>query len=131
MFSRMFGRKPPPTPPPDSAARPLPGEVTDATWEALLAAPGFTVVDFWADWCQPCTIMSAYAGFLTRDFADQLQVLSLDVDENPHTSEAYNVMGLPTLIYFRDGVEVQRTIGVTDYDTLRRAVARLLSAEDQ
>jgi thioredoxin 1 len=133
MFGRLFGRKPPPLPPSQGdtsgGARPAPGEVTDATWDARLQAPGLTVVDFWADWCQPCTVMSAYVEFLARDFSGQLQVLALDVDENPRTSEAHNVMGLPTLIYFRDGVEVHRTTGVTDYNTLKRETARLLNDE--
>lgn len=125
MLGRLFGRKPP-TPPPDAAPRVAPGEATDATWDALLAAPGLTLVDFWADWCQPCTVMSAYVEFLARDFAGQLRVLALDVDENPHTSEALNIMGLPTLIFFRDGVEIERTTGVSNYETLKRATARLL-----
>lgn len=129
MLKRLFGGKASPTPTPAAAARPAPGEVTDATWDALVQATGLTVVDFWADWCQPCTVMSAFVEFLARDFAGRLHVLALDVDENPRTSEAYNVMGLPTLIYFRDGVEVHRTVGVTNYDTLKRTTARLL--EDQ
>ncbi len=127
MFKRLFGKQAPP-PPPEAAARPVPGEVTDATWAVCLQAPGLTVVDFWADWCQPCTVMSAYVEFLARDFAGQLQVLALDVDENPHTSEAHNVMGLPTLIFFRDGVEVHRIVGLADYETLKRETERLLNA---
>jgi thioredoxin 1 len=127
MLKRLFGSKPQPTPPPAEDQRPTPGEVTDATWDARIQAPGLIVVDFWADWCQPCTIMSAYVEFLARDFAEQLQVLALDVDENPDTSEAYDVMGLPTLLYLRDGVEVHRVVGVTDYNTLKRETARLLN----
>ncbi len=130
MLGRLFGRKPQPAPtPPESTPRPAPAEVTDATWDARLQQPGLTVVDFWADWCQPCTVMSAYVEFLARDFAGQLHVLSLDVDENPRSSEAYNVMGLPTLIYFRDGAEVHRTTGVSNYETLKRETARLLNDE--
>lgn len=131
MLKRLFGGKASPTPPPDAAARPAPGEVTDATWNARVQTPGLTVVDFWADWCQPCQVMSAHVEFLARDFAGRLQVLSLDVDENPRPSEAHNVMGLPTLIYFRDGVEVHRTTGVTTYAALKRETARLLENQNQ
>ena len=100
---------------------------TDATFAArVLARDGLVVVDFWADWCQPCQVMSAFVEFLARDFAGRLHVMALDVDENPATAEQYQVMGLPTLLFFRDGLEVERIVGVGEYDQLKRQTARLL-----
>ena len=134
MLRKWFGRKTPPTPPrldstPAASAPGAPVDVTDATFADLLnEGDRLLVVDFWAEWCQPCTIMAAYVEFLTRDFPDQLRVAALDVDENPATAERYFVMGLPTLIFFRHGAEVGRVVGVDTYEELRSQVAALLAA---
>lgn len=110
--------------------RPTPLDVTDATFaEMVLASAKLTVVDFWAEWCEPCHIMSAHVGFLAQEFEDRLLVTALDVDTNPETTGQYDVMGLPTLIFFRDGAEVERQLGVTDYAALRQKVERLLSTD--
>ncbi len=101
-------------------------EATDANFnEVVLAALTPVVVDFWADWCQPCTIMSAYAGFLAQEFAGQLGVVSLDVDENPATVAGFNVLGLPTLIFFVAGQEVERIVGVVSYEEIREKAAAI------
>lgn len=99
-------------------------DVTDATFaEIVLGANQLVVVDFWAEWCQPCQIMSAYVGFLAKDFAGQLVLTAVDVDENPLTPEQYTIMGLPTLLFFRDGQEVDRIVGVEPYEIIRERVA--------
>ena len=133
MFSQLFKkftRKPTPTAPtPASPAPPLIVEVTDADFATVvLANPKLTVVDFWAEWCQPCEIMSAYAEFLARDYENQLVVTALDVDENPQTAEAHTIMGLPALLFFRNGVEVARVVGIEEYSTIKARVERLLAA---
>ena len=123
----------PPSPPPEDRPRPPaanePLDVTDADFDALvLAADKPAVVDFWAEWCQPCTIAAAYMGFLREEFGGDLLVAALDVDENPEMPARYQVMGLPTLIFFRDGAEADRYAGLLEYDELRRKVEQLLAA---
>lgn len=128
MFKRLFGKStPPPALPPEDTPRAHPADVTDADFATrVLGAPGLVVVDFWAEWCQPCEVMSAFVEFLARDFAESLTIFALDTDENPNTAEKYTVMSLPTLLFLRDGVEIHRTVGVTTYDDLKRQVARLV-----
>ena len=123
----------PPSPPPEDRPRTPaahePVDVTDAGFDALvLQADKPAVVDFWAEWCQPCTIAAAYMGFLCEEFGDDLLVAALDVDENPEIPARYQVMGLPTLIFFRDGAEAERYTGLLEYDELRRKVEQLLAA---
>jgi thioredoxin 1 len=144
MLSRLFGRKPkPPTLPleyrsassaiPEAATSTSTGlvrDVTDADFEAtVLQSDQLAIVDVWAEWCQPCTIMSAYTGWLARDYGAQLVVVALDADENPQVPERYEIMGLPTLLFIRNGVEIDRQVGLLSYEELRAKVEAHLAQE--
>jgi thioredoxin 1 len=72
--------------------------------------------------------MSAYVAFLAGDYAGRLTVAALDVDETPAIAERYGVMGLPTLLFLANGVEVDRIVGLVPYEDLKRQVERLLIA---
>jgi thioredoxin 1 len=104
-------------------------EVTDANFATvILSSNKLAVVDFWAEWCQPCQIMSAYVGFLAQEYGDQILIAAMDVDENPQTAERYIIMGLPTLLLMQNGVEVDRIVGVEEYQTIKARVESLLNA---
>lgn len=105
-------------------------DVADADFAEVIAGhDGLVVVDVWADWCEPCRPMSAFVEFLAQDYAGRLLVAALDADENPQTTERYQVMGLPTLLFLRRGTEVGRQVGLAPYEELRRQVDALLPAE--
>ena len=142
MLQRLFGRKPkPPTLPladrpavstiaegTNSTSTMVVRDVTDLDFDQVaLQSDCLTVVDFWAEWCQPCTIISAYTEWLARDYGAQLLVVALDVDENPVIPERYSIMGLPTLLFFRNGTEVERQVGLLSYEELRAKVDALLA----
>lgn len=116
----------------EQALRPAPVDVTDEDFTlVVLSADRLALVDFWADWCSPCHIMSAYVAMLAASYSDQIVVAALDVDVNPATPERYDVLGLPTLIFFRDGVEIDRIVGVVSFEELRRRVEALLADVQQ
>lgn len=91
-------------------AKPFP--VTDASFEGdVLDAKVPVLVDFWAEWCGPCKMIAPIVDELASQYEGKLSVAKLDADENPNTMQAFQVMGIPTLILFKDGAAVERITG--------------------
>ncbi len=87
-------------------------EVTDATFEQeVLQASVPTLVDFWAAWCGPCRMIAPIVEEIAKEYAGRVQVVKMDVDANPRTPARLGIMGIPTLILFKNGREVDRVVG--------------------
>jgi thioredoxin 1 len=87
-------------------------DVTDASFESqVLQAAAPTLVDFWAEWCGPCKMIGPIVQEFADEYADRLQVARMDVDANPGTPQRLGIMGIPTLILFKQGEEVARIVG--------------------
>jgi thioredoxin 1 len=96
-----------------------PFEVTDATFEAeVLQATEPTLVDFWAAWCGPCRMVAPAVEAIAEEYDGQLRVAKMDVDANPETPRGLGIMGIPTLILFKDGAEVIRIVGYRPKEAL-------------
>jgi thioredoxin 1 len=93
--------------------------VTDATFEAdVIKSSRPVLVDFWAPWCQPCLAMEPALKELSEQFDGKMDILKLNVDENPGVSQAFDVMSIPTSMIFKAGKPVERIIGLTSKDKL-------------
>jgi thioredoxin 1 len=87
-------------------------DVTDANFQAeVLESDKPVLVDFWAPWCGPCRVVHPILEEILAERPDELRIVSLNVDENQQTAVNYEVLSIPTLILFRDGVEAKRVIG--------------------
>lgn len=75
-------------------------------------ATGLVVVDFWADWCGPCKIMNPILDQLESDFADQITFGKVNVDGQTELAENYQVMSIPSLVIFQDGVAKEKISGL-------------------
>jgi len=98
-------------------------EVSDARFdEQVLASPLPVLLDVWARWCVPCRGMEPVIEELAASLAGKVRVAKLDVDRNPEAAARLRVLGVPTLIVFKDGREVTRMVGARDKGDLMRAL---------
>jgi thioredoxin 2 len=96
-----------------------PIKVTDQTLEDTIRdADVPVVVDFYADWCQPCKVMAPMIDALAEDLQGELLVAKLDTDSSPTMAIHYGIRGIPTLIVFREGQEWKRHVGLIRPDAL-------------
>ena len=86
--------------------------LTDATFdEEIGAATEAVVVDFWAEWCGPCKMISPILEEIASEHEGKVKVAKLNVDDNPNVTRRFEVMSIPTLIVFQEGQPVRRMIG--------------------
>jgi thioredoxin 1 len=86
--------------------------VSDAEFrKTVLESKGTVLVDFWAAWCGPCRMIAPFVEEIARDYAGKAVVAKMDTDANPQTPMQYGIMGIPTLIIFKDGKEADRIVG--------------------
>ena len=96
-------------------------KVTDATFDqAVLKASGPVVVDFWAEWCGPCRMISPALEEISNSLNGKVTILKLNVDENPATAEKYGVMSIPTLMLFKGGQLASRQVGAAPKQKLEQ-----------
>ncbi|MBV9761513.1 MAG: thioredoxin [Acidobacteriaceae bacterium] len=107
------------------AAAPL--TVTDATFAAEVErSPAPILVDMWAPWCGPCRMLAPVIEQLAAEMAGRARVAKLNVDENPVTAERFQVRGIPALLLFKGGREVDRMVGVQPKAEIARRIERAL-----
>ncbi len=103
-------------------------KVDAATWEgAVLKAKGLIMVDFWAAWCRPCLMIAPTIEELATEYAGRLTVAKLNTDENPDVASRYQIMGIPTLIFFRDGKPVEKIVGAASKQQFKEKIDSLLA----
>jgi thioredoxin 1 len=91
----------------------------------VLFAPVPVVVDVYADWCGPCRAVAPLLERAAELYAGRLKFLKVDIDEDPDVAEVYEVTGVPTLLFFRDGQLIDRVVGLSEPRTLLAKLGQL------
>jgi len=104
-------------------ANPHVSEFTDANFEAEVVQSDVPVlVDFWAEWCQPCRMLAPTIDQIAEEFAGRAKVGKVDTDSNREVSAKFGIRAIPTVILFKNGEPVKQFVGLTQKDDLAAAL---------
>jgi len=99
-------------------------KVTDETFEAdVLKNDKPVLVDYWAEWCGPCKMVAPVLEAIAEEHGDKLDIVKLNVDENPVVTQKYGILNIPTLGVFKNGEVVMELVGARSKSALLRELA--------
>jgi thioredoxin 1 len=102
-------------------------EVTDENFNAEIMNSDIpAVVDFWAEWCGPCRMVSPVVEELANDYKGKIKVAKMDVDKNRETPTRFGIRNIPTLIFFKGGEVTQTIVGVQPKSQIEEEIKKLL-----
>ena len=84
---------------------------TNTSFDGLLEDQKLVIVDFWATWCGPCRMLSPLLDEIEEEMSDKITVVKVNVDDADEIAMRYRIMSIPTLVFFKDGKMVDRTVG--------------------
>ncbi len=103
-------------------------EINDQNFEnEVIKSEKPVVVDFWAPWCGPCRMLAPVTEKLADDYNGQVKFCKINVDENPAIATRYQVMSIPTLLFFKGGEQKDKAVGAIPETLLKTKVEALIS----
>lgn len=100
--------------------------VSDANYREVLAAGQPVVLDFWAEWCGPCRMVSPIIDELAEEYAGRITVGKVNVDENDTVVAEYGIRNIPTVLFFKDGQVVDKQVGAAQKAAFVEKMNKLL-----
>lgn len=104
--------------------------VSDASFQADVIEASKSqpvIVDFWADWCRPCHMLSPTVEEIAREHAGKIKVVKINVDENMDSPGRFNIRGIPTLLVFKGGQVADQIVGAVPKEQIEKVIERHLS----
>ncbi len=103
-------------------------EATTENWDKeVLGEKGLVMVDFWAVWCGPCRMIAPTVEELAKEYAGRMKVVKLNTDENPEIASRYKIMGIPTIMFFKDGQKIDQVVGAVPKAHLKSKIEAYLA----
>ena len=100
-------------------------EATQATFKELINTDQPVLVDFWAEWCGPCQMMTPIVNELSEEFAGKAKIAKVDVDSNSELTVEFGVRNIPTILIFKNGEVVEKIVGTTTKKELEDRIKKL------
>lgn len=101
--------------------------VTDHNFdEQVIKGKGLILVDFWAEWCGPCRMVGPILDELAAEYEGQVTIAKLNVDENRQSSARFGIRSIPTILFFKDGAQVEQIIGALPKSAIKAKVQQHL-----
>ena len=91
---------------------------TNTSFDSLLEGEKLVIVDFWATWCGPCRMLSPLLDEVEEEMSDKITVVKVNVDDADEIALRYRIMSIPTLLFFKNGQIVDKTVGAMPKSTL-------------
>lgn len=101
-------------------------ELTDANFDETIASGKPVLVDFWAEWCGPCRMVGPIVEELSNDYDGKAIVGKVNVDHNPEISSKYGVRNIPTILFFKNGEVVDKSVGAVPKNVLAEKIENQL-----
>jgi len=101
-------------------------EFTDENIKEIINSGKPVVIDFWAEWCGPCRMVGPLVEELATEYEGRVHIGKMNVDDNTETPETYGIRNIPTILFFKDGLLVDKQIGATQKTVLANKVEALL-----
>lgn len=102
---------------------------TDATFEKeVLKSDMPVLVDFWAEWCQPCHMIAPIVDEIAKEYAGKIKVGKVNVDENANVPGNYGIMSIPTIMVFKNGKPERTMVGVQGKEAFKKNIEEVLAS---
>ena len=99
-----------------------------ANWDGeVLKSTDVVMVDFWAVWCGPCQMVAPIVDELAQEYQGRLKVMKLNTDEAPEVAGKYQIMSIPSILFFKDGEVVEKIVGARSKQQFKEIIDPLLS----
>jgi len=102
-------------------------ELTDTDFPNALGSTVPVLIDFSATWCQPCKLLAPTIDAVAEEYTGRLDVYKVDIEQAPDATSTYGVRGVPTVVFFKEGQEVDRFSGALDLRTVKERVEKVLA----